>query len=119
MIDIKADIEKNILLLRLEGFLTDDALKSGVDLCIAEAKKLSSGYFIINDISRMKPASPAGAAEIKRAQSYVINNGVGKIIRVTRNPITKIQLNRTSIEVGYEAFEVRSLEEAYQLIEKG
>lgn len=117
MIDIKADTQQNLLVLRLEGFLTDEALKDGVDLCISEAKKLTKGFTIINDISKLKPASPAGAAEIKRAQAFVLENGVGRIIRVTKNPISKMQLTRTSGEVGYEAFETRSLDEAYKLIE--
>ncbi|MEP2026712.1 MAG: hypothetical protein ABJH98_03250 [Reichenbachiella sp.] len=117
MIDIKADTDQNILILHLEGFLTDDQLKTGVDLCISESNKLTKGYSIINDISKMKPASPAGAAEIKRAQAHVLNNGVSLVIRVTHNPITKIQLNRTSGEVGYQAYEVSTMEEAYELIE--
>ncbi|SMD36367.1 hypothetical protein SAMN04488029_2855 [Reichenbachiella faecimaris] len=117
MIDIRADVSRNILILHLEGFLTDDELMHGVNLCISESNKLKDGYTIINDISKMKPASPAGAAEIKRAQAHVINNGVSRVIRITQNPITKIQLNRTSGEVGYQAYEVSTRAEAYALIE--
>jgi hypothetical protein len=116
MFEIKADSKLNLLVLRLEGFMTDDQLKQASDKCIAEAGKLKPGFTVINDISQMKPASPTGAEHIKRAQTSVIGKGVGKIIRVTENQISKMQFNRTSKEVGYNAVEVTSLDEAYRLV---
>lgn len=116
MLKIKADPIRNLLVIQAEGFLTDEELKTGTDLCIVEAKKLKEGFTVINDIAKMKPASPAGVAEIKRAQIYAINHGVSRFIRVTKNPISKIQFIRTSEELGYEALEVSTIKEAYELI---
>ncbi|SHJ90686.1 hypothetical protein SAMN04488028_10299 [Reichenbachiella agariperforans] len=116
MYDIKADEKKNLLVLILEGFLTDQELIEGADLCISEAKKLRPGFVVINDISRMKPASPQGAQEIKRAQAFVLGIGVTKVIRVTDNPVVKMQFNRTGSAAGYEALEVSTMEEALALL---
>lgn len=116
MFEIKADPKLNLLVLRLEGFMSDDQLKQASDKCVAEAGRLRAGFTVINDISQMKPASPTGAEHIKRAQASVISKGVGKIIRVTQDQISRMQFNRTSREVGYHAVEVNSLEEAYQLL---
>ncbi|WP_420582822.1 hypothetical protein [Reichenbachiella sp.] len=46
--------------------MTDQELKEAAQICIDEIKKLSPGFAIINDISKLKPASPRGAAEIKK-----------------------------------------------------
>ncbi|PIB33995.1 hypothetical protein BFP72_00380 [Reichenbachiella sp. 5M10] len=116
MYEIAADVDRNILLLRLEGFLTDDEIAAGVTLVMSEVKKLKSGFVVINDISKLKPASPQGTEDIKKAQKYVIDLGASKIIRVTENPISKMQFNRTGVAAGYEAMEVETLEAAYALI---
>ncbi|UXP33859.1 hypothetical protein N6H18_07860 [Reichenbachiella agarivorans] len=116
MYEIKADIQKNILILRLEGYMSDEEIKAGVELTISEAKKLKSGYTVINDITKMKPASPLGTEEIKRAQAFVVSNGAAKIIRIVDNPISKMQFNRTSTAAGYHALEAKTVEDALKLV---
>ncbi len=96
--------------------MSDEELETGSDLTISEAKKLKKGFVIINDISKMKPASPQGTEYIKKAQKFVIQNGAAKIIRVTDNPVVKMQFERTESSAGYEAIEVKTFEEALALV---
>ncbi len=112
MVNITADSEKNILIIQLKGFSHDEELEKASQLCIDEAAKLQPGFVVINDIAEMKPASQVGVEHIKKAQSWVIQHGVSKIIRITQNPISKMQFSRTAKEFGYQALEVRSMEEA-------
>jgi len=112
MYKIEADQAKNLLILHLEGFMTDEELKRGAEDVISEVDKLKPGFVVINDISKMKPASQVGAEEIKKAQIHVVKKGVSKIIRITDNPISKMQFNRTGKEAGYIAEEAKSIEEA-------
>ena len=112
MYKIEADQSKNLLILHLEGFMSDDELKRGADDVIKEVDKLKEGFVVINDISKMKPASQVGAGYIKNAQVHVVQKGVSKIIRITDNPISKMQFSRTGKEAGYIAEEAKSIEEA-------
>lgn len=116
MYNIQADTDQNLLLLHLEGFMTDQELKEAAQICIEKINKLTSGFSIINDISKLKPATPIGAAEIKRVQSIAAEQGAAKIIRITHNIVTKMQFHRTSREVGYQAFEVSTMDEAIRLL---
>ena len=116
MYDIRADLKNNILLMRLEGKMSDQELKEGADHCISEAKKLKAGYTIINDISKMKPATTAGEQEIVRVQSFVVNHGVGIIIRVVNDRDTKSQFQKTEDQAGYTAIQARSVDEAYEIL---
>ncbi len=115
MINIRADLKNNLLLLELSGHLTDHELRHSADFCIAEAKKLRRGYTIINDVSNMRPVSLAGEKEIIRVQSFVVNHGVGKIIRVVKKDEIREQFQSTENKAGYTAIQARSLKEAYEI----
>ncbi len=113
MYKIEADVEKNLLVLHLEGFMSDDELKNGAQEVIDLVKsKLKPGFMVINDIAKMKPASQEGTEHIKKAQMFVAQNGVARIIRVTDNPISKMQMSRTAKSAGYIAEEAKTMEEA-------
>lgn len=117
MIKIEADLNRNLLILHLEGFMSDDELKRGAIDVMRESDKLKPGFSVINDISKMKPASQVGAEEIKKAQMYVMQKGVHKIIRITDDPISKMQFNRTSKQAGYIAEYASSINEALGMID--
>ena len=115
MYRIEANVERNLVVRHLEGFMSDDELKRGADDLINEVNKLKEGFIVINDIAKLKPASQEGAEHIKRAQLHVVKAGVSRIIRVTDNPISKMQLNRTAKSAGYIAEEAKSMEEAFAM----
>ena len=116
MYDIRADLKNNLLLMKLEDYMSDQELHVAADHCISEAKKLQKGYTIINDISKMKPVSPAGEKEILRVQSFVIHHGVGRIIRVVKDSKTTRQFQSTQNQAGYTAILASSIEEAYEIM---
>jgi hypothetical protein len=116
MIEVRADVAKNYLYLRLEGILKSDELRMAGDKVIEEVKKLSPGFSVINDISKFKPADEKGTEEIKRTQEYVAKKEVKKYIRITGSSVSKMQFQRTSAEVGYKAVEVANMEEALKQI---
>ena len=119
--NIRADLSKNRLYMSISGFMDDDLVTQVVDKVIAEAKKLKPGFAVINDISTFKPATPKGAEEIKRAQLFVKENGVGRVIRVTgQDGIAAMQFSRISkTTTGYEADQVTTVEDAEKLLDQG
>jgi hypothetical protein len=117
-IDIRADVARNRLYLVLIGFFQDDEVKTASDKCIAEASKLKPGFDVINDISQFKPASPKGAEEIKRAQLFIKQHGVKRVIRIVGDAvITQAQFSRQEKEVGYNADTAATLAEAEKILD--
>ncbi len=116
MLTASADPSKNLLILKMEGFNTLEQLEAGRSQMINEVKKLSRGFTVINDISNFKATTPEGAEGIKTAQVFLVQSGMSKIIRITDNPTSKMQLNRISRDVGYEALEANSMQEALRMI---
>jgi len=115
MYSVTVDPYKNMLILRLEDFLSDEEIKTGVEEAIAKANMLEKGFILISDVTRMKPVSQFGASEIKRAQQHMANR-MGRFIRVVANPISSLQLNRMSQSVGFIAETAGSMEEALQMV---
>lgn len=117
-VDIRADVAKNRLYLVLGGFFADAEMVPIVDKCIAEAKKLKPGFDVINDISEFKPATPKGADEIKRAQIFVKENGVRKVIRVVGEAVlTQAQFDRQGKSAGYAADTASTVAEAEKILD--
>jgi hypothetical protein len=113
-----ADVPKNRLYLILKGFMPDEMVKAAADLTIEEAKKLQPGFQVINDISELKPASQAGADEIKRAQAFLGSRGVKRVIRIVKpdNVTAKLQFARSSKDF-YKADTAASIEDAESILD--
>jgi len=118
MYQIEADKAKNLLIIHLEGFMSDDELNKTANDMRNEVDKLQSGFTLISDIARMKPASQTGAILIQEAQQYLADKGMARTIRVVADPIAGMQFNRISKKVGYSAEIVNSMEEALLLVEE-
>lgn len=103
MFEVKADAAKNRLYIVLKGFMHDEEAKVAADDVINNVNKLRTGFDVINDISEMKVASQNGVKEITRAQQYIAQKGVRRVVRVVNNSITQIQFNRTGKAAGYQA----------------
>lgn len=115
---IKADLSKNLLVLSLEGFMNDQEIRETSTEVINEAKKLKPGFSVINDISKMKPATQTGVEDITKAQAAVLKMGVGKVIRIVDNPVSKMQFQRTAklASADYQVAEVSDMDEAMRMI---
>jgi hypothetical protein len=113
-----ADEKKNRLYIVLKGFMPDDMVKTAADEVVAATKRLRPGFAVINDISEMKPATQAGALEIRRAQEFLKERGVARVIRIvkTENTLTGVQFNRKSSDL-YKADTAVSVAEAEGILD--
>jgi hypothetical protein len=118
MYEAKADLIKNRLYIKLSGFMEKEAISKAADAVIREAKKLKPNFNVINDISEFKPTTHEAANEIRRAQEYLKNHNVGRVIRVIARAaiVGAMQLERTGKEAGYDANTVASIAEAEKLL---
>lgn len=115
--EVKVEKDKNRLFLQLKGFLKDDELAEAARKVKEGVDQLQQNFDVINDISEFSPATPKGREIIMDAQVYVLKNKVGRVVRVVGNVIGQMQFDRTSKQAGYTAISVRSLQEAYDVLD--
>jgi hypothetical protein len=116
--EIQARTGINRLYLSLRGSMGDDEAKEVADQIIQELRKLRPGFTIINDISELKPASPAATEHLRRAQEASVRHGCGRVIRVVGSQaITQMQWSRTLKAAHHRGAETAtSVEEAEQML---
>ena len=111
--EVRVDKVKNRLYIMLQGFLTDAETKAASEKIMAGIQSLKPSFDVVNDISTFKPATPQGAEDVKRTQSFAKERGVRRVMRVAdENAVSAMQLARKSKEVGYQADIVASVAEA-------
>jgi hypothetical protein len=117
---INIDKDKNRLYLLLKGYFSEADVKKAADETISAVEKLSNGFDVVNDISEFVPASQEATAEIKRAQEFIMNHGVNRVVRITNdsNLLAKAQFSRKSREVGYDAMVFKTIADAEAFLDK-
>ena len=117
MFQVRSDSAKNRLYITLGGHMVGPERQEATRAIMAEAGKLSAGFDIVTDIRELHATDPQGFKDFLRARSTLKLKGVGHIIRVTRIPLSRIQLERISAEAGYDSDRADSLEEADQRLD--
>lgn len=120
MFKIKANPSKNYLYMFLDGFLNDDEILQAADTARAEARKLSPGFTIINNIGSYKPATQKAFDIIAQTQRYLWDIGAVRVIRIVgQNILGKYQWRRTQSQsqAAFEVIEVESLTDAQKIVE--
>jgi hypothetical protein len=118
---VRADEAKQRLYVRVEGYLSEAETQALADDIIAQAGKLKAGFCVITDLSQAQPFSEAGAQKLERAQSFLQQHGLRRLIRVfdPRNILSKMQFERKGRDAGYtvEQESARSLAEAEKMLD--
>jgi hypothetical protein len=119
--EIRADVPRNRLYMRLTGFMTEADARRVADTLIAEYEKLRPGFVIINDIRDLKPTTPAASEQMRRAQEAAVKHGFSRAIRVIGDQvITHMQWSRTlKAAHGRDAETAATMEEAERLLDGG
>lgn len=117
MYKVNTNLESNLIIVRSEGQLSDEEVSNMLEELKAGFKQLQKGFTLINDISKALPVSLISAERVKRLQKNFIKRKSGQIIRVVNEPTTKQQFNDHAAEVGYQAIEVSSMDEAMEIVE--
>lgn len=114
MWEIKNDIAKNRIYMKLDGYFTIDDVKEASSILLQKTSELKPGIDVVNDISKFKAVNDEAQAEIIKAQRDLMAKGVKRVIRVVGSIVGKMQFNRLTeeAEAGYEVVEVNSFEDA-------
>jgi hypothetical protein len=117
MFQVSSNATKNRLYITLAGHMESSERQEAMRAIMAEAGKLGPGFDIITDISELHATDQAGFKDFLRAKSTLKLKGVGHIIRVTRIPLSRIQLERISEAAGYQSDYANSVAEADQQLD--
>jgi hypothetical protein len=118
MYDVRIDTSKNRMYITLAGFMSAEEVRTAADAVIEAGKKMHTNFDVVNNIADFKPGSPEVGTEIKRAQTFLKENGVRHVIRITgESTIAAMQMQRLGKEAGYKADSAGTVAEADKLID--
>lgn len=112
MFRVASDPAKNRLYITVSGHLEGPERQEAMRAIMAEASKLAPGFDIVSDISELHASDQEGFKDFLRTKSALKLRGAGKVIRVVKIPLSRIQVERISAAAGYEADTADSVEEA-------
>ncbi|GLH74311.1 hypothetical protein GETHLI_28130 [Geothrix limicola] len=117
MFTVSSDPDRNRLYITLSGYLEGPERQEVTKAVMAEAAKLAPGFDVITDITGLHATNKDGLKDFLRAKSALKLRGAGHTIRVTRIPLSRIQLQRITEEAGYQQDHADSLEEADRMLD--
>jgi hypothetical protein len=120
MFDIRTNFFENKLLFFAKGKLDEIECRAMGEALLKNARKLQAGFILISDIHELDPLPEEGRLELQKTMQGLVEAGMGAEIRVISDKaiITANQFQRTSRSVGYTASEVRTIQEAEQLVDQ-
>ena len=113
--EVRADISKNRLSIKLDGFFSVEEVTAFSSKVDQEAKKLTPPFDVISDLTGFKPTSPQGFDVFKQAAGKIAEMGIRNAVRVdSASEIGSMQFKRITKE--HEPIVVKSWEEAEALL---
>lgn len=118
---VRLDEAKQRLYVQVVGFLSESEAQAFSNEVITQGGKLRSGFAVITDLSQAQPFSETGALQVQRAQSFLQQQGMRRLIRVydPHNILSKMQFERKGRDAGYTVRQesARSLAEAEKMLD--
>ena len=112
MFQVTASPEKNRLYVTLEGHLEPPERAAAGKAFMAAISQLRPGFDIVNDLTGLHPTDTEGLKDLRRLQAAAKIKGVRRVIRIAKIPLSRLQVERISEEVGLESETAASLQEA-------
>lgn len=117
MFQVTSDPGKNRLYITLAGYLEAPERKAAMKAIVAEAGTLQPSFEVISDITALHPSNQEGFNDFLRTRAALKLKGLGRVIRVVKLPLSRLQLARISEAAGFDADEAGSLEAAERLLD--
>ena len=118
MHEIRADQDKNRIYITLEQIDNETEMKHIVDQVKSECLKLKKGFSCLTDLRNYEYQDEIFEKYIKFAQEALVDAGMSKVVRVHRKVgvLAHYQFETVSLDVGYHAQNVTSIEEAEKIL---
>jgi hypothetical protein len=116
---VTVDKEKNRLYLTLGKIDGADEIARVAEAIQVACRDLTPGFNCLNDMRDYELLDETQEASIRQVQEFLIQAGLGKVVRVVRKfgAWGHLQFDKSSMSVGYHARSVNSIEEATAILD--
>lgn len=116
---VTVDKEKNRLLLTLGKLENTDEILEVVEKIKNACRDLKPGFSCLNDLRDYELVDVGQESLIRQAQEFLVKAGLARVVRVVRKFGTwgHLQFDKTSMNVGYHARNVNTIEEALVILD--
>ena len=120
MYDVKADIEKNRIYITVGKLEGEPAMQALAQAVKAECQKLKKGFTCITDLRKYEVQDDQFEKYVTQTQEAMIEAGMSKVVRVRRETglLGHFQFDNASMDVGYHAENVTSMEDAEKILDE-
>ncbi|WP_338864301.1 hypothetical protein [Myxococcus stipitatus] len=120
MFEVEALVAKNRLVVRLWGDLTTDEARRVGDAAVAAIERLRPRFDLLSDLKGVTSLCSESSVQMRRIMEAAKARGFRRVVRVVgRSAEAALVFERTSREMGYDAYLAFSLEEAERLLDGG
>ncbi len=119
MYDVTADIEKNRIYITVGKLEGESAMQALAQAVKAECQKLKKGFTCITDLRKYEVQDDRFENYVTQTQEAMIEAGMSKVVRVRRETglLGHFQFDNASMNVGYHAENVTSMEDAEKILD--
>ena len=120
MHEVKADLNKNRIYITIGKIDSEAEMKSIVDEVKFECRKLKKAFTCLTDLRNYEYQDEIFEHYIKEAQEALLAAGMLKVVRVHRKVgvLGHLQFETVSLDLGYRAKNVTSIEEAEKILDE-
>lgn len=118
MFAVRSDPDRNRLYLTMAGHPEAAERQAIIKELMAEAAKLQPGFDIVSDITGLHATDEDGFKDLLRAKAALKLKGSGRVVRVAKIALSRIQITRVSEAAGYDADCVDSIEAADRMLDE-
>ncbi|MFZ5573260.1 MAG: hypothetical protein ACOZF0_22895 [Thermodesulfobacteriota bacterium] len=121
MHDIRVDLKKNRLYVTLGKRDSEDELIDIVEKIAQACKTLKPGFTCLTDLREYEVGPEEDGEYIQMAQKHMVKAGLKSVVRVRKQfgSLAHFQFDRHSVNLGYHARNVTTIEEAEKLLDEG
>lgn len=120
MYDVTADIEKNRIYITVGKLEGESAMQALAQAVKTECQKLKKGFTCITDLRKYEVQDDRFENYVTQTQEAMIEAGMSKVVRVRRETglLGHFQFDNASMDVGYHAENVTSMEDAEKILDE-
>ncbi len=118
MYEVKADINKNRIYITIGNLEGETAMQALARMVSSECQKLKKGFTCITDLRKYEIQDEEFEDYVKQTQEALIEAGLSKVVRVRRETglLGHFQFDNVSMDLGYHAENVTTMEEAEKIL---
>ncbi|MCP3103303.1 hypothetical protein LZ198_30920 [Myxococcus sp. K15C18031901] len=120
MFEVEALVEKNRLVVRIWGDVDGEEARRVGDAAVGVIDRLRPDFDLLSDLQGVTALHAEALVQLRRIMEAARARGFRRVVRVVgRSVDAALRFERTSRELGYDAYLAFSLEEAERLLDGG